>query len=157
MQYTGRENDGTGLYYYRARYYSPELARFISEDPIGVAGGLNLFSYVDGDPIAGTDPFGLAVIGPDLPPGPNSIIYIPPGQTTPESCNNAFMGTRPVDPQSPQGQCASITNPERKCNCEYLEAQAECATLKSFALKIICGNNAIADERQCHSRWLLGK
>lgn len=34
FQYTGRENDGTGLYYYRARYYSPELQRFISEDPI---------------------------------------------------------------------------------------------------------------------------
>jgi RHS repeat-associated protein len=34
FQYTGRENDGTGLYYYRARYYSPRLKRFISEDPI---------------------------------------------------------------------------------------------------------------------------
>jgi len=34
FQYTGRENDNTGLYYYRARYYSPELQRFISEDPI---------------------------------------------------------------------------------------------------------------------------
>jgi RHS repeat-associated protein len=35
FQYTGRENDGKGLYFYRARYYSPELQRFISEDPIG--------------------------------------------------------------------------------------------------------------------------
>ncbi len=34
FQYTGRENDGTGLYYYRARYYSPTLARFLSEDPM---------------------------------------------------------------------------------------------------------------------------
>ena len=34
FQYTGRENDGTRLYYYRARYYSPELQRFISEDSI---------------------------------------------------------------------------------------------------------------------------
>ena len=33
-QYTGRENDGTGLYYYRARYYSPLLHRFLGEDPI---------------------------------------------------------------------------------------------------------------------------
>jgi RHS repeat-associated protein len=33
FQYTGRENDGTGLHYYRARYYSPTLHRFISEDP----------------------------------------------------------------------------------------------------------------------------
>ncbi len=34
FQYTGRENDGTGLYDYRARYYSTSSARFISEDPI---------------------------------------------------------------------------------------------------------------------------
>ena len=59
FQYTGRENDGTGLYYYRARYYSPELARFISEDPIGLAGGINVYSYVGGNPISFTDPFGL--------------------------------------------------------------------------------------------------
>jgi len=46
-QYTGRENDGTGLYYYRARYYHPGLQRFISEDPIGFAGGdTNLYAYV---------------------------------------------------------------------------------------------------------------
>jgi RHS repeat-associated protein len=33
FQYTGRENDGNGLYYYRARYYSSLFERFISEDP----------------------------------------------------------------------------------------------------------------------------
>jgi len=36
-QYTGRENDGTGLYYNRARYYDPSIERFISEDPLGHA------------------------------------------------------------------------------------------------------------------------
>jgi len=34
FQYTGRENDAAGLNYYRARYYSPALQRFISEDPL---------------------------------------------------------------------------------------------------------------------------
>jgi RHS repeat-associated protein len=59
-QYTGRENDGTGLYYYRARYYSPTLQRFIGEDPLGFAGGnINLYSYVGDDPINYKDPFGL--------------------------------------------------------------------------------------------------
>ncbi|GGV97743.1 hypothetical protein GCM10015535_69650 [Streptomyces gelaticus] len=37
--FTGRENDGTGLLYYRDRYYDPETGRFISQDPIGQAGG----------------------------------------------------------------------------------------------------------------------
>jgi RHS repeat-associated protein len=59
FQYTGRENDGTGLYYYRARYYSPELQRFISEDPIGLAGGINQFAYVGNSPCNWIDPLGL--------------------------------------------------------------------------------------------------
>jgi RHS repeat-associated protein len=60
FQYTGRENDGTGLYYYRARYYSPELQRFISEDPIGLAGGdVNYYAYVWNSPTNWIDPYGL--------------------------------------------------------------------------------------------------
>ncbi|HLK97980.1 MAG TPA: RHS repeat-associated core domain-containing protein, partial [Hymenobacter sp.] len=58
-QYTGRERDGNGLYYYRARYYNPGMGRFIAEDPIGLAGGLNWYAYVGGNPISYTDPLGL--------------------------------------------------------------------------------------------------
>lgn len=57
-QYTAREHDGTGLYYYRARYYDPVLKRFISEDPIGVAGGVNPYVYVENDPLNQIDPLG---------------------------------------------------------------------------------------------------
>ncbi|WP_256260761.1 RHS repeat-associated core domain-containing protein [Burkholderia sp. NFPP32] len=57
-QYTGRENDGTGLYYYRARYYQPRVGRFVSEDPIGLNGGSNLYAYVGGNPINLIDPTG---------------------------------------------------------------------------------------------------
>jgi len=39
FEYRGREDDGTGLYCYRARYYHPTLQRFTSDDPIGFAGG----------------------------------------------------------------------------------------------------------------------
>ena len=49
----------TGLYYMRARYYDPQLGRFLSEDPIGIEGGLNLYAYVGDDPVNGSDPTGL--------------------------------------------------------------------------------------------------
>jgi len=58
--YTGREWDReTGLYYYRARYYDPMEGRFLSKDPIGFRGGINLYNYVDQNPINYTDPMGL--------------------------------------------------------------------------------------------------
>jgi RHS repeat-associated protein len=85
-QYTGRENDATGLYYYRARYYSPAFQRFISEDPIGLAGGINQYSYVEGSPIDSVDPSGLDGISHQkpriMPPDPNEpkiqVITDPP-------------------------------------------------------------------------------
>jgi RHS repeat-associated protein len=57
--YTGREFDGLGLYYYRARYYNPNTGRFLSEDPIGFLGGINEYAYAGDDPIDYFDPFGL--------------------------------------------------------------------------------------------------
>jgi RHS repeat-associated protein len=60
FQFTGRENDQDGLYYYRARYYSPGMQRFVSEDPIGFAGGdPNFYGYAGGDPVDFGDPSGL--------------------------------------------------------------------------------------------------
>jgi RHS repeat-associated protein len=59
FQFTGRENDATGLYYYRARYYSPELQRFLGEDPVGLFGGINLYVYVGNNPVNWMDPWGL--------------------------------------------------------------------------------------------------
>ena len=60
FHYTGRQFDAeSGLYYYRARYYDPQIGRFISEDPIGLRGGdVNFYSYVFNDPINLVDPLG---------------------------------------------------------------------------------------------------
>ena len=59
-RFSGREyEESTGLYYYRARYYDPDLGRFISEDPVGFeADDLNLYRYVGNSPQNATDPGG---------------------------------------------------------------------------------------------------
>jgi RHS repeat-associated protein len=61
FQYTGRENNGTGQYYYRARYYSPKLQRFIGEDLVNFAASVewNGYLYVENNPITRIDPLGL--------------------------------------------------------------------------------------------------
>jgi RHS repeat-associated protein len=101
LQYTGRENDETGLYYYRARYYDPAMRRFISEDPIGLAGGLNLFSYVGGNPISFNDPKGLE-------PGSSESRGYPP-VLTPQQIYSLCMATElPKCPPTIVVTCAGL-------------------------------------------------
>jgi len=55
----GVMTEADNLYYMRARYYDAEVGRFISEDPIGFAGGINAYAYVGGNPLMLVDPSGL--------------------------------------------------------------------------------------------------
>jgi RHS repeat-associated protein len=94
-KYTGREEDGTGLMYYRARYYSPRMARFASEDPIGLLGGdVNLYAYVGNNPINHTDPDGNQIR--PFPPG-----WFPKGPPPPRPNigRNDPQLHRPLEPQ----------------------------------------------------------
>ncbi|MFE8604972.1 RHS repeat-associated core domain-containing protein [Archangium violaceum] len=52
------EDEETGLYYNRFRYYDPSTGQYISQDPIGLLGGLDPYAYTD-DPLTHVDPFGL--------------------------------------------------------------------------------------------------
>jgi len=66
--YNGRYGvmtDPNGLLYMRARYYNPYLCRFISADPSGFSGGLNFFTYANGNPVSYLDPFGLGALESD--------------------------------------------------------------------------------------------
>jgi RHS repeat-associated protein len=84
FQYTGRENDGNGLYYYRARYYSPLLQRFISQDPITFNGGVNLYAYTGNAPTDFIDAAGTN----KADPRPYCITYF-----FKDACANFFLGS----------------------------------------------------------------
>jgi len=136
-QYTGRENDGTGLYYYRARYYQSELKRFISEDPIEFAGGdVNLYAYVLNSPVNFTDPSGEsvgtvcralanrlkfhlravviyiceAISGEQGPRPPNIPPRTPPAATAPKEGPKGVVP--PVPPGNPPPPCGRKDCPE---------------------------------------------
>jgi RHS repeat-associated protein len=70
LRFQGQYFDAeTGLHYNRHRYYQPETGRFITPDPIGLAGGLNNYQYAP-NPIGWVDPLGLTNIPGQCPPGP---------------------------------------------------------------------------------------
>ncbi len=67
FKFAGMESDSSGLYHTWARYYSPGLQRFVSEDPLGLGGGdINIFGYANNDPVNGTDPLGLFLLGASI-------------------------------------------------------------------------------------------
>jgi RHS repeat-associated protein len=100
FQFTGRDFDPeTGLRYYRARYYDPQVGRFIGEDTIGFDGGVNFYPYVDNSPTNFTDPTGWQALQnpqpnpePNPPPGPQLVPNPQPGNPQPE---NPGVGNNP--------------------------------------------------------------
>ena len=57
----GVMDDGNGLLFMRARYYDPEIGRFVSKDPFLFVGGINLYEYAGSNPVNRVDPFGLCI------------------------------------------------------------------------------------------------
>jgi RHS repeat-associated protein len=88
FQFAGREwlPEG-GIIHKRARAYLPNLGRFLQTDPIGLAGGLNLYAYAENNPMSATDPWGLS---PQQCPQPEPETTI---------CQTVIVpGTRPTTP-----------------------------------------------------------
>jgi len=101
--FQGREySAATGLYNFRSRWYDPVTGRWLSKDPIGFEGGLNLYAFCGDDPVNWRDPWGEQKDGPYLQP--NSP-YLPNGGLPP-GCTPDWPSGRP-----PYGGRPWIQNP----------------------------------------------
>jgi RHS repeat-associated protein len=131
FKFTGREDDGSGLYYYRARYYQPRLQRFIAEDLIGLKGGINLYRYVRNNPAGFTDPLGLFTTAAGVPidermrgflycmdgcTGFNTYVTatIEPGHRDPGHMAGTSVDIRPTGAPSKKVFCCA-----KKCSARY--------------------------------------
>jgi RHS repeat-associated protein len=142
FQYTGRENDGTGLHYYRARYYNAAQQRFVSEDPVG--GAANPYAYVGNAPLTHVDPTGLTPIALPIPipiPIPIPVPPIPPaipvivggavvaagGWTVGQIIGSAIANA--IDTSAAPSATVKKCDRRQKCHEEYLRVTAKCGEL----------------------------
>jgi len=88
-----------GMYFYKNRFYSPTLGRFMQTDPAGYGDGMNWYAYTHNDPVNGSDPWGLADPTPAIYTGPPYPGDRPCGGGTATVC-----GGRPAPtPANPPG------------------------------------------------------
>jgi RHS repeat-associated protein len=123
FRFPGQQEDvETRLHYNRYRYYDPDTGRYISPDPIGIAGGLNLYGYGP-NPISWVDPLGWApktkaTIGGDLPfSSPNNV-----GSKDSPQMKSGNVNC-PVELQSPGGTDRALVKscPEQKAMLEDIK------------------------------------
>jgi RHS repeat-associated protein len=116
QQYAGRENDGTGLYFNRHRYYMPSTGRFISEDPTRAT---NAYPYASGNPVQGADPSGEF-----------TILGCPAGEGAQDDAQRESGCSPDGNVDNPCSQCQAAVNEclgqgAGKSLCEVLASNSE--------------------------------
>ncbi len=133
--YTGREVDGeTGLYYFRNRYYSAELGRFLSRDPIGYKpGDTNVYRYCRDNPTIYIDPRGLfcGECQPPVPPYRNEYnkkfagVRVTSGGASPVAFDAGFELLANLATLDDISSIASIITAATQGSMELLQAAIE--------------------------------
>ncbi|MDP2869408.1 MAG: RHS repeat-associated core domain-containing protein [Methyloversatilis sp.] len=148
-------DEESGLHYNWHRYYVPRLGRYLSSDPIGVAGGNNTFAYVLGNPLSYTDPRGLEWPGQVW--NGERWVY-PPDESKREHCVTAEcvagLLPAPIDVrtqrQVDQGQCELVCGwawfgPLLPFSISKLPAWAAGQLSGYFGCKHVCKEGAVCE------------
>jgi RHS repeat-associated protein len=115
--FQGREYDyTTQLYHFRARWYDPETGRWLSNDPIGISGGLNLYAFCANNPVCFVDPMGWAHFGkrPLDATGGTFIYYLSEGGGMVEDYFNIGLYHEQLFYDDGTGQDVGFFAPEKK-------------------------------------------
>ena len=124
-RYTGKEKDEeSSLYYCEQRYYAAHISRWVSTDPTWLADGINLYAYVNGNPVSGVDPSGTQTVDDDLV---NSVVN---GDDRLYDFKGVFV----------KGKGPKIANVEKKAETSFEEKKLE-------SQDSLVNPNKISDER----------
>ena len=124
-RYTGKEKDEeSSLYYCEQRYYAAHISRWVSTDPTWLEDGINLYAYVNGNPVSGVDPSGTQTVDDDLV---NSVVN---GDDRLYDFKGVFV----------KGKGPKIANVEKKAETSFEEKKLE-------SQDSLVNPNKISDER----------
>jgi len=146
-QYFDKE---TGLHYNYFRDYDPSIGRYVQSDPIGIAAGLNLYAYVDGNPLGYVDPLGLCRRGSKQVEGQAAGVCEPDDRVEPEKCGNAECGAG-LPPVKEDDACTRMCKSELRLGSRvscfgYGQAARISLGIPGFLVSGACN---IADLTQC--------